>query len=82
MAQERLGVSDLKGQIGEIAESLDLKGVERFNLTKDVDAKWTLMSIGTDGTMKFVYGPTGIREMNAWLDGVLWMMEQRAAGLL
>jgi hypothetical protein len=82
MALERLGVSDLKEQIGKIAERLDLKGIARFTLTKDVDAQWTLMSIGTDGTMKFVYGPTGIREMNAWLDGVIWMMEKRESGQL
>lgn len=82
MALERLGVSDLKEQIGKVAERLDIEGVKRFSLTKDIEAKWTLMSIGEDGTMKFVYGPTGIREMNAWLDGVIWMTDQKAAGLL
>jgi len=82
MAIERISISDLKIQMAQISDRLPLKGVAKFNLTKDIDAEWTLMSIGDDGTMKFVHGPVGMREMNSWLDGIIWMINQKEAGLL
>lgn len=73
MAVERLSVADLKEQIGKLSEAVKVEGVSKFNLTKDINADWTLISVSDDGVMREVYGPVGIREISSWMDGVIWM---------
>ena len=75
MAIERISVSDLKAQLEILSNKLDLAGVARLTLTKDIDVKWTLIAVDKEGGMKSIYGPTGIREMTAFLDGIIWMIE-------